>query len=167
MGYNGVGENHGLRNHILHNIWSGIKTRCHNSKRKGWKDYGGRGIVVCDEWINSFLSFYNFCINNGWKEGLEIDRININGNYEPSNCQFITKAENLAIGKQRKRNDNKTGYVGVSFNKLENKYKSGIFINRKQLHLGTFNKLSEAVEARIQAEILYFKEQKTNFHYIK
>ena len=85
---------HGLRKHPLYNVWSGLKDRCNNSNLYSYKDYGGRGISVCKEWKDNFLLFYNWSINNGWKKGLEINRIDNDGDYEPSNCNFVTPKQN-------------------------------------------------------------------------
>lgn len=87
-------KKHGLINHTLYRKWFGMKTRCYNEKYEGYARYGGRGIKVCDEWLNDFMSFYNWSTANGWRKGLEIDRENGDGNYEPSNCRFITQKEN-------------------------------------------------------------------------
>jgi hypothetical protein len=85
---------HGLRKHPLYNVWSGLKDRCKNPNLYSYKDYGGRGITACEEWKNSFQSFYDWAIKNGWEKNLEINRINNDGNYEPSNCNFVTPKEN-------------------------------------------------------------------------
>jgi len=86
---------HGLAGkHPLHQAWSKIKQRCYNPKVKNYHRYGGRGIILCDEWKNDFKSFYDWSISNGWEKGLTVDRIDNNGNYEPKNCQFLTKSEN-------------------------------------------------------------------------
>jgi hypothetical protein len=156
---------HGLSSHKLYEVWCNIKRRCYGTIKPDYKHYGGRGIKVCDEWLNSFLSFYNFCISKNWKEGLEIDRIDVNGNYEPSNCQLISHTENMAVGKRRKFISNTSGYTGVYFNKRNNKWQSQITINKKIIYLGSFSTIDQAVEARIQAEIFYFNEQRTNLHY--
>ena len=70
-----------------------MKTRCYNPNYKQAKDYGDRNIVICDEWLNDFMSFYNWAMANGYKSNLSIDRINVNGNYEPSNCRWATAKE--------------------------------------------------------------------------
>jgi len=85
---------HGLSNHPLYRKWSGMITRTTNKKEDCYPRYGGRGIIVCDEWRNDFKSFYDWSIANGWINGLTIDREDNDGNYEPSNCQFITMKEN-------------------------------------------------------------------------
>lgn len=86
---------HGFtRNYTIpseYQIWAGIKKRCTNPKCTGYKNYGGRGIKMCDRWFNSFS---NFIADMGVKpEGLSIDRINNDGNYEPSNCRWATRKE--------------------------------------------------------------------------
>jgi len=70
--------------------WSAMRQRCSNPKATGYHNYGGRGIVVCKEWSDSFLPFYEWSIQNGYREELEIDRTNNDGNYEPSNCRWTT-----------------------------------------------------------------------------
>ena len=83
-----------LSKHPLYRKWAGMIARTENKKGIRYHRYGGRGIVVCKEWRNDFMSFYNWAINNGWSDGLTIDRIDVDGNYEPSNCQLITMKEN-------------------------------------------------------------------------
>lgn len=79
----------------LFRIWSGIKRRCFTTTDYHYKWYGARGISMCDEWKNSFQTFYNWAISNGYQEDLSIDRVDNNGNYEPSNCRWVTHAEQM------------------------------------------------------------------------
>jgi hypothetical protein len=81
---------HYLSGHKLYRVWNGMLSRCENSENIGYKNYGFRGICVCEEWHN-FLLFYDWAINNGYNEHLTIDRSNNNGNYEPINCRFVNK----------------------------------------------------------------------------
>lgn len=80
---------HGLCKHPLYAIWNGMKFRCYNENCERFGDYGGRGITVCERWLTSFENFYSDMID-GYKSGLEIERINNDGNYEPSNCKWDT-----------------------------------------------------------------------------
>lgn len=90
---------HGKRtrtwSHRLYGIWDNMKSRCGNPNTKYYDRYGGRGITVCGEWVNSFQTFYDWAMVNGYQEGLQIDRIDNDGNYEPGNCRWVTKKTNL------------------------------------------------------------------------
>lgn len=77
----------------LYRVWSYMKERCNNPNTDHYRLYGGRGIIVCEEWQHDYLAFRIWAYNNGYKEGLTIDRINPNGNYKPLNCRWITKKE--------------------------------------------------------------------------
>jgi len=76
----------------LYNTWGKMLTRCNSPKEKGYKDYGGRGIKVCEEWCD-FITFRNWALASGYTDELTIERKNVNGNYEPSNCEWITNSE--------------------------------------------------------------------------
>lgn len=77
----------------IHRIWSDMKRRCTNPKRQFYYRYGGRGIRVCKEWEDSFLAFYDWSMANRYSDSLSIDRINNDGNYEPSNCRWVTSRD--------------------------------------------------------------------------
>lgn len=75
----------------LYRIYANMKQRCNNPKNIWYKNYGARGITICDEWLNDFMNFYNWAQANGYKENLTLDRINVNGNYEPNNCRWADR----------------------------------------------------------------------------
>lgn len=89
----------------LQSIFSGMKTRCYNSNCKSYKNYGGRGITICEEWNNrelipqednitkGFKAFKKWALENGYSDELTLDRIDPNGNYEPSNCRWVSRKE--------------------------------------------------------------------------
>ena len=86
-------KTHGMSKTRLFKIWSGMKQRCYNPNNNKYSVYGGRGIRVCDDWIKDFISFKEWAMKNGYSENLSIDRIEPNGNYEPSNCRWATMEE--------------------------------------------------------------------------
>jgi hypothetical protein len=91
-------KKHGKSHSRLHYIWMAMKERCYNKNNKDYIRYGGRGIEICDEWRNDFQVFYDWATSNGYEETAEfgkftIDRIDVNGNYIPSNCKFSTIKE--------------------------------------------------------------------------
>ena len=94
-------KTHGMTNTRLYRIWAGLKARCYNPKKDNYKWYGGKGVKMCDEWKNSFEAFSTWAISQGYTDELTIDRIDSSGNYEPSNCRWISIKE-----QQNNRHDN-------------------------------------------------------------
>ena len=91
---NDLGYLHGCSRDRLYKIFDGMKSRCTNSNHEAYPNYGGRGITICPEWTNDYTAFRDWALSNGYQEGLTIHRENPNGNYEPYNCQWVSKEEN-------------------------------------------------------------------------
>jgi hypothetical protein len=98
----------------LYNIWLHVKDRCLNPNCDSYHNYGGRGITVCEEWRNSYQTFREWALQNGYSDELTIDRLNVNGNYEPSNCRWLTRKEQNTNKRTNKKSDvpkqNANGY---------------------------------------------------------
>lgn len=99
---------HGCSKTTLFHKWTGMNDRCYNRNARQYPDYGGRGITVCDEWRNDFSCFLSWALSSGYQEGLSIDRIDVNGNYCPDNCRWITMSEQ----QKNKRNVKLITYCG-------------------------------------------------------
>lgn len=99
---------HGMTGTRLYIIWRGMKERCFNPNCNTYKDYGARGISICQEWIDDFMNFYNWSMANGYSDDLTIDRINNGGDYKPSNCRWTTKLTQA----NNKRNNRYIEYNG-------------------------------------------------------
>ncbi len=107
---------HSLSKSRLYSIHHNMKDRCYNPKNIRWKTYGGKGITICDEWLNKengFINFYNWAMSNGYDDTLSIDRIDENGNYEPSNCRW---ANNIMQSNNRKN----IQYIGIKLSSDDN-----------------------------------------------
>lgn len=138
------GRVHGLANSQFYVTWKNMMSRCTNPKDRGYKNYGGRGITVCEEWLN-ITNFITWC-ESTYIEGMWLDRIDNDGNYSPDNVRW-TDASTQALNK-RMQKSNTSGFVGASWHKGNNKWVAQIRVNKIVIHLGYFNSVQEAVEAR-------------------
>ena len=129
-----------------------MKSRCNDASAINYHNYGGRGITYDPSW-EDFLNFYED-MKEGFKEELELDRIDVNGNYTKQNCRWVTHNENNY--NKTKQSNNSSGKTGVSFKKNINKWFAYITIKGKQISLGFYNLFEEAVAAREDAELLYY-----------
>ena len=84
---------HGEYKTRLYSIWRGMKKRCYHKTHCDYPRYGGRGIVVCNEWLHDYISFREWSLSNGYSDSLTLDRKDVNGNYEPNNCRWVTKQQ--------------------------------------------------------------------------
>lgn len=137
---------HNLRNTKIYNVWDAMKQRCNNKNHKSFKNYGGRDISVCSEWQDNFMSFYNWSVLNGYQEGLTLDRIDNNGNYEPDNCRWTTQSIQMCNTRDICPT-NTSGFRGVCWNKRENKWMAYIDVNKKRIHLGYHQTALEGAKA--------------------
>ncbi len=101
---------HGKSKTRLYNTWTHMRQRCEKPRCHDYPDYGGRGISVCSEWTNSFEAFWDWAIDHGYDNNLSLDRIDVDGNYEPSNCRWAT----IATQNNNLRRNRKLTYNGVT-----------------------------------------------------
>ena len=122
----------------LRQAWRGILARCYDSRFSYYAYYGERGISVCREWRTSFQSFYDWSIASGYVLGLEIDRRDVNGDYEPSNCRWATRCEQMRNTRKR-RNAKTSKYRGVSWCANVGKWRAQICgTSRNSNHIGLY-----------------------------
>ena len=137
-------KKHELYQHILYQTWGSMKSRCYNIKHKHYKYYGGKGIKVCDRWldINNFIED----MYPTYQEGLTLDRVEGDKDYEPDNCRWVSP--NI---QQRNTRDiysnNTSGYRGVCWHKRDQRWVAHIRINNKSKHLGYYQTALEAAKA--------------------
>lgn len=142
----GSGLKHGLSSSPEYDCWVNMRARCNKKHHPMYKYYGARGITVCDRWNK----FDNFISDMGLRpDGMTLDRVDVNGGYEPSNCRWVSHAQ-----QQRNRRDN-TSWPGVVYEANRQKYRADITVHGKKHFLGRYTALEDAIAARKQAEFDY------------
>jgi hypothetical protein len=136
-----INTKHGLDGNKLYHVFNSMKFRCYNEKCSSYKYYGGRGIIICDEWLQDVHNFISWSNSNGYENGLTIDRIDVNGNYCPENCRWITNKE---------QGLNKANNTWLTFNgecKTLCQWADELGINRSTLCFRIYNKNFSVEEA--------------------
>ena len=144
---------HGKTHNRIYNIYRGMKNRCYNKNDYHYKWYGEKGIKICDKWLNNFMDFYNWSLENGYKNDLSIDRIDSNKDYCPENCKWST---------QKQQNNNRNRCVKITINNethtiAEWSEISGVHrkaISRKLKKGITGEKLIEKVRTPVKCKII-------------
>ena len=144
-----LNKTHGMSKTPTYISWKSMLTRCYNENILEYKDYGGRGIKVCDRWRYSFENFY---IDMGIRPGLDysLDRKDVNGNYEPNNCRWLDK-----LSQTRNTRFQLNPMNGIR-KTASGKFRAAIGVNNSYKELGTFLTIEEAQEARRNAETKYW-----------
>lgn len=143
---------HGKKNTREYRAWTAMKQRCYYEKHEFYKDYGGRGIKVCERWVDSFEAFLDDM--GECPRGYSLDRLRVNEDYSPENCRWTCPSEQAY--NTRKKKNNSSGRSGVSFHSLTGKWQASIGVQNRQIYLGIFSTYEEACKAREDAEIEYF-----------
>lgn len=143
---------HGMTKTPLYRRWAAMKQRCDNRKVINYDIYGGRGVKYDPRWVD-FNAFFED-MNQGFEESLEIDRIDVNGDYSKDNCRWVTHSENNF--NKTIQSNNISGKTGVSLSKTSGKYRAYISVDGKYMHLGLYDTKEEAVESRRAGEIKYY-----------
>ncbi len=145
---------HGLANKTrLYSTWKSMRQRCYNKNNIGYKNYGGRGITVCDEW-DDFSKFNNWALSNNYNKNLSIDRINNDGNYEPTNCRWATSQEQ-ADNKRELIITNSTGINGLTFHRRDKLWQARLTYNNERICFGHFKDKNLAINILDEARSFY------------
>ena len=145
---------HGMTTSLEYKVWEGIKARCENENTPNYNNYGGRGIMVCKEWSESFEKFYADMGKRPNKGRYTIERKDNDGNYESNNCKWATYTEQSR--NKRPRTNSLLGINGIDWIKRLCKYRVRISIDGKSIHIGCFKSLEDAIQARKNVEIKYW-----------
>lgn len=132
-----------IENPRIYRIWNCMRNRCKTNKH-----YTSKHISVCESWKNDYKTFEKWALSSGYSDNLTIDRIDVYGNYEPSNCRWVDC--HMQIANTGMLKNNKSGFKGVCFDKSLSKWRSDITVRGERYYLGTFDTIELAWEARCE-----------------
>ena len=156
---------HGLGTNKFYDTWHNIIKRCTNPKNINYKNYGARGITVCEEWLN-VSNFVAWCdLTHPNIEGLTLDRIDNDKGYNPENCRWADRSTQGT--NQRMKSNNTSGYIGVRYYIQTNSWVARITVNNILKHIGYYETIEEAVQARDNYIIENNLPHKLSTEYIK
>ena len=141
---------HGQSKTPTHKSWTQMFTRCYNKNDPAYKYYGEKGIEVCDRW-KDFNNFFND-MGERPSKNYSLDRIDVKGDYEPSNCRWVVQT--IQVINRNIQKSNTSGFEGVSYNKLSKKWGASIRIMGDRLNLGYYKDIEDAIKIRKEYEIL-------------
>lgn len=152
-------------------VWRGIKHRCFSPKSTSYRRYGGRGITICEEWLNSYLAFEVWAFENGYSDGLSIDRIDVNGNYSPLNCRWV----DMTVQAKNKRNSVLIAAFGETKNLIDWAKDSRCSVDRETISFRMRNGMAaeESISlpkkgafyegfGEIKSALLWYKDSRCN-----
>jgi hypothetical protein len=131
-------EHHGFSSFPLYKRWTAIMSRVTDPDNACYRNYGGRGINICNDW-KDYLNFMKWASRSGYRDDLVIDRIDVNGDYEPNNCRWVTKSDSSV--NRRKKDD-------YCIQKMYRRYMVTVVRHRHHYYLGTFKTKDEAIKVR-------------------
>lgn len=139
---------HGFSRHPLYRVRLNMLDRCYNKTHSQYKNYGNRGIVVCEEWLENVAKFIEWGLSNGWRPGLQIDRIDNNKGYSSSNCRFVSSRTNSCNRRCSK------DLSGTYLNKPSNTWRARIRYGDKNIYLLSHETEEQAYMAYLLARDL-------------
>jgi len=158
--YKRLSPKHGLASTRISAIWRGMRVRCRNKNNHAYKWYGAKGVSIIQEW-DDLKKFHDWSMSNGYTDSMTIDRIDPNGNYEPSNCRWVTISENNSANKRLLMSNNTTGYRGVSF--VRGRYIAQLRIGKRLFQKGGYETAKDAAYAYDTMSIVYGSKMPRNF----